>query len=298
MNKLAALALFLFSTSALAAPTPSGPKVVFVGDYITSAWAAQRPNPNWIFNGEPATPFSGNSGGVAAAFQANVVALHPNIVHIMVGVVDQSQSSDSLLRVITQTLLANLQTMVREARAANIQIILGLEPGGWSPENAVVAAYGAANNIPVVSYENVPMLGTNIYATGTYVPTAAGFAQMNQIANAEIATLNTPVQGGYLQNELQANYDWPAQANVNTWSPGAQIQFTPVGYYAGGVIYPQVNSNIVGATGAWTSSNPLVMYIGPTGMAWTLTPGTTIIRYTSPSGVAFSQWNMTIVEGN
>lgn len=289
MKTLFLSALVLSALTANAAPAPT--KVAFVGDYITTGWRAAAPNPNWTFYGQPAFPFAGDSGGVAGAFP-KVLATHPNVVHIMVGVVDQSQIDDGTLTITTQNLLGNIQTMVQEAKAANARVILGLEPGGWTPENAVVAAYGAANGILVLGYQGVPMQGTNIIDTSTYLPTPAGFAQMTQIATAAIATLNTPIQGGYLQNEVLATIDWPAQANVNTWGPGAQIQFTPIAYYAGGVTYPQLNPNIVGATGTWTSSNPLVIYIGPSGLAWTLSPGTAIIRYTSPGGIGFSEWVM------
>ena len=41
-------------------------------------------------------------------------------------------------------------------------------------------------------------------------------------------------------------------------------------------------------------SNPLVMYIGPTGRAWALSPGTAIIKYTAPNGIQFSEWIMYI----
>jgi uncharacterized protein YjdB len=47
-----------------------------------------------------------------------------------------------------------------------------------------------------------------------------------------------------------------------------------------------------GSTGTWTSSNPVVMYVNQHGLAWALSNGTTIIRYTSPNGVAFSKWIM------
>lgn len=291
MKTLFLSALVLSALTANAAPAPT--KVAFVGDYITTAWGVAAPNPNWTFYGEPASPFAGDSGGVAGAFP-KVLATHPNVVHIMMGVVDESQIDDATLTLTTQNLLANLQTMVREAKAANVRVILGLEPGGWSPENAAVAAYGAANGILVLGYQGVPMMGTNIIDTTTFVPTPAGFAQMTQIATAAIATLNAPLQGGYLQDQVLASIDWPAQPQVNTWGPGAQIQFTAIGTYAGGAIYPQTNANIVGATGTWTSSNPLVMYIGPTGLAWTLSAGTAIIRYTSPNGIGFSEWVMHI----
>jgi hypothetical protein len=49
--------------------------------------------------------------------------------------------------------------------------------------------------------------------------------------------------------------------------------------------------------GTWTSSNPLVITIDQTGYGLALTAGTTIIRYTSPNGVAFSEWIMYVGQG-
>src|ERR1700722_2288803 len=67
------------------------PKVVFIGDWITYNWTtAFAANSNWINQGT-LDFFSGNSGGTAARFQADVVSLRPDIVHIMVGVVDEAQ---------------------------------------------------------------------------------------------------------------------------------------------------------------------------------------------------------------
>jgi hypothetical protein len=103
---------------------------------------------------------------------------------------------------------------------------------------AAIEIRGAANNILVLDYENVQTMVGSIYVQQNFIPTPAGYAQMDQVVTQAIATLNTPLQGGYLQNELLQNGDWMPEANVNTWSPGAQIQFTAVGYYPGGVIYP------------------------------------------------------------
>jgi Bacterial Ig-like domain (group 2) len=58
-----------------------------------------------------------------------------------------------------------------------------------------------------------------------------------------------------------------------------------------------LNTNLQGASGTWTSSNPLVMYISPTGFAQALSPGKATVRYTSLNGVAFSEWIMYIGGG-
>ncbi len=308
---LAALALLLSAwmpvvSSAQTAPnfvrprTPNeapAPKVVFIGDWITYNWSsAFAANPNWINQGSPDF-FEGDSGATAARFQSDVVSLHPSIVHIMVGVVDEAQEDDALMALTTPDLVNNLNTMVQEAKAANIQVILGMEPPAVSQENAAIAAYGAANNIPVINYGAVQMASTDIYQEDAYVPTTAGYALMTQIAEATISTVNLTLKGGYLQNTQQANGNGAAENNVNPVVPGVYIQFTPIGEYNDGSLHPKLNTNFQGSNGTWTSSNPLVMYVSPTGMAWPLTPGTATIRYTSLGGVKFSEWIMYVIPG-
>jgi uncharacterized protein YjdB len=56
--------------------------------------------------------------------------------------------------------------------------------------------------------------------------------------------------------------------------------------------HPLLKTTINGSTGTWTSSNPVVMNINQKGLAWALSNGTTIIRYTSPAGVSFNEWVM------
>jgi hypothetical protein len=273
------------------------PKVVFIGDWITDNWtSAFADNPNWINQGT-LDFFGGNSGGTAARFLADVVSLHPDIVHIMVGVVDEAQQDDALMALTTPDLVNNLNTMVQEAKAANIQVVLGMEPPAVSPENAVIAAYGAANNIHVINYGAAQMATDDIYQGNAFVPTTAGYASMTQIAEAAISTLNLTLKSGYLQNVQQANGNGAAENNVNTVVPGVYIQFTPMGKYSDGNLYPMLNTNFRGSSGTWTSSNPLVMYVSPTGLAWPLTPGTATIRYTSLDGTKFSEWIMYVIPG-
>jgi hypothetical protein len=67
-----------------------------------------------------------------------------------------------------------------------------------------------------------------------------------------------------------------------------------MGVYSDGSQHPLLNSTINGSSGTWTSSNPLVMYVSQTRLAWANSPGTAIIRYTSPGGVNFSEWIMNV----
>lgn len=125
---------------------------------------------------------------------------------------------------------------------------------------------------------------------------------MTQMAAAVINTLNLKLEGGYLQDVEQANDRVNAGTpivNGNTVSTQALIQFTPYGVYSGlSAAQPMLNSNYAGATGTWASSNPLVMYVSQSGLAWALTAGTANITYTSPTGVKFSEWTMYVGDGN
>jgi lysophospholipase L1-like esterase len=318
----------LVPATALAATTPP-PKVVFIGDEITYGWTSGfAANPNWINKGVPSLTSNGegSSSGVLARFQSDVVSLHPAVVHIMIGAADAYIVYDSGFVYYVPQFWANLDAMVKEARAANIKVILGLEAqnfefaGNLEPLNAVIAAYGAANNIPVVNYEDalcactgsinpggVGYVGLGLApqqplivtpnGEGSSVPSAAGYSLMTQMAeNAiAIATMNLKIKSGYLQN-VQANNpnegtDGPTP-NVNTVESNAVIQFTPQGLYSDGVVRPLLSSSFAGSSGTWVSSNPLVMYVSQNGLAWALTPGTAAIMYTSPSGVRFNEWVM------
>jgi acyl-CoA thioesterase I len=330
---VALLAMFLSAflhTSAATAP----PKVVFIGDQFTYMWGATPPfaaNTNWVNQGWGADSNlwvncfmlcqGGTSGSALARFQTDVIDLHPAIVHIMVGVDDLAMDDDAeQVFGIATGFQTSLETMVSMAKAANIQVILGIEPLWWAtasppyPQqlNAIVAAYGAQNNIPVINYEDalckcVSSLGGPAYgSSATYNnpgagagPSLAGYALMTTMAEAVINTWGQTPGGGYLQNVELSNQPLniaapssPLQSNVNTVGPGFQLQFTPYGWYDNGLVEPFINSSYVGSSGTWASSNPLVMYVNQTGVAWALTPGTAAITYTSPSGVKFNEWIM------
>jgi hypothetical protein len=333
---LAFSALFLSAfLSASAANTP--PKVVFIGDWITYSWtSAFAANPNWINKGESEVGGQcctepGNATETFYRFQSDVVSLHPDIVHIMVGAGDSWIVYDSGFQLYIPGFLTSLDDMVKEARAANIKVVLGMEPqnfgfaGNLEPINAVIAAYGAANNIPVINYgdalcacigstlalqgyrysipsgtdaNNNPYLTVPNSDPGSQVPTALGYALMTQMAEEAITAMSYTLKSGYLQN-LQ--YDQPNECcdgfaiyNVNSVAPNAALQFTPEGVFSDGSVHPMLNSNFAGATGTWTSSNPLVMYVSPKGAAVALSQGTANITYTAPNGVRFSYWTMTV----
>jgi hypothetical protein len=336
---VAFLALFLsafFSASA----ANTAPKVVFIGDWITYSWtSAFAANPNWINKGVPESgeccDQPGTSADVLARFQSDVVSLHPAIVHIMVGTADANVVYPSGFQGYIPGFLINLDAMVKEAEAANIKVVLGIGAQNFEfasnvePINAVIAAYGAVHNIPVINYGDVlcGCVGSTLYLQGYYysqqlgatgtdannnpyltpvsdstagmqVPTALGYALMTQMAEEAITAMSYTLKSGYLQNlQYPEQYVGVGDVlyNVNSVAPHSLLQFTPEGVFTDGSLHPMLNSNFAGTTGTWTSSNPLVMYISPKGAAVALSQGTANITYTAPNGVRFSYWTMTVV---
>jgi hypothetical protein len=281
--------LLLFVASAVATTAPPAQKVVFVGDQVTSLWPLTQTNPNWINLGQ----VNARAGELPLQQAIN---LHPNNIHIMVGEVDESYGDMGMEPVLAiPSFFGALQGMVDEVRAANIQVILGMEPQiNGLPLNEVISAYGAQQGIPVISY-NVPTTLNNGYI-GNQIPTAAGYQQMTALLENVLPTVGLQLGGGYLQNTAQNTGGAPIFTNVNSVNPFTAVSFTAVGWFNNNpALQQQINTNLQGANGTWTSSNPLVMTISQQGGAQALTYGTTIIRYTSFNGVQFSEWVMNVV---
>jgi hypothetical protein len=272
-------------------------------------------------------PQSGSSGAILHRFKTDAIDLHPAIVHIMAGSDDVDFVSDEGAQYISPSFLDAMQQMIKMAKAANIQVILGIESPQWPDEgsgylttlNSIVATLGLQNNIPVINYADALCacvsstggigIGENFAVTGgqymtpipppnlleAYQPTPEGYALMTQMAEATIDTLGLTLQSGYLQDAEQANQANPINpVNTNVVGTEAVIQFTPYGQYNNGVVEPLINSTYAGSTGTWESSNPLVMYISQTGLATSLSQGYAVITYKSPSGVKFNEWVMEV----
>ena len=352
MNKLCLLACLLMPLVANAQPAP---KVVFIGDYITAQWAsAFAANPNWINQGNPTALYLGSYEDVLTNFQTNVVSLHPAAVHVLIGLSNAVTTDDASTPYTVPGVLGELQGIVQAAKAANIKVILGIEPyiPGLDAQylqqiDSVIATYGAANNIPVINYADafcgcvsaVSLSGIDPYTnpagetfdvfaipgdvfgqygggpyfepsppgifngiltpfpgSGDWIITPTGYNLMTQMAEATINTMNLKLVTGWLSNTVQPNINLgiynPPPINVNTVPEPAVVKFTPIGYYSDGSQHPLINTTFQGSSGTWTSSNPLVMYINQAGLAWAVSQGTAIIRYTSPTGVSFSEWIM------
>jgi hypothetical protein len=331
----------LLVVSAASAATP--PKIVFYGDQVTVNWPLPAGYINKGvpgYNTGPGSTTGFDATDAAAPFQAEVVSLHPTIVHIMVGQNDASEAHDADYQLKTPQVIAAMTQMVQAAKAANIKMIIGSVMPGEVPNtemNEALAAFAAANGVPFISYSDVlcsclesastgaiagpgtewvpsgpdctdgcglPLLTTSPLAPpGAFgapeyevIPTATGYALMTQMAEVAIAeTTGATIKGGYLQNQTLPGTDvsdYPA--NVNTGSSSSQYQFTPVAVFTDGSTHPLQNSTVAGSSGTWTSSNPQAVFITQTGLATALGAGTSIIKYTAPNGVMFSEWIMYI----
>jgi hypothetical protein len=64
------------------------------------------------------------------------------------------------------------------------------------------------------------------------LPSTAGYAQMNQLAEAAVATVNLTLKSGWLQDvEISNETVNGSPLNVNTVSPPAVVQITPIGLF-------------------------------------------------------------------
>ncbi len=151
---------------------PDPPSVVFIGDSITAIWGSgqQGPqfaqHPNWIDKG-----ISGQkSSQVFARFQSDVIDLHPEIVHILVG------TNDVYPGWTLQPSAANVEAMVQMAQTHGIHVILATIPpwgcdasqcGGADGSDSTLSRYGRINTwnawieqfalsqaIPVIDYHS------------------------------------------------------------------------------------------------------------------------------------------------
>jgi lysophospholipase L1-like esterase len=199
------------------------PKVVFIGDDTTLNWFPQTAL--WINKGVAGD----TSGKMLARFQTDVIDLHPDIVHILLGTYDVSSETPWQVACGPATgataTCANLDAMVTMAQAAKIKVIIGT-PTPWGSGSLATqlqnqAATVAKGNeeflcqslryrvqydplyagIPLVDYNQVlsgggpgdsPFL-PNLTDNGID-PNAAGYALMTPLAETAIAALK--VGGG------------------------------------------------------------------------------------------------------
>lgn len=192
---------------------PDPPSVVFIGDSITAIWGAGpqfAEHPNWVDQG-----ISGqNSSQVLGRFQTDVIDLHPEIVHILVGTNDVYPGwvlhpSDPN----ATNSPANVDAMVRLAQASGIHVILAtIPPWGCDASycttaegadstptrydrinawNAWLEQYALSKGIPVVDYHSALLAPDgehyvpNLTLEGVH-PSAAGYVVMTPMVEGPI----------------------------------------------------------------------------------------------------------------
>lgn len=177
------------------------PKVVFMGDSITQFWSAGDPE---LFG--PGIVNRGISGQTTSQmvlrFWQDVVALKPEIVHIMAGTNDLAENTGF---VSDETYKANIRSMVTMARDNGIAVVLASIPPadsfGWRPSlkpaerievlNQWLAEYAAQTGSVYVDYhslltDNGSQMAPQFTPDGVH-PNAPGYAAMQAAAQKAIA---------------------------------------------------------------------------------------------------------------
>jgi hypothetical protein len=110
-------------------------RVVFVGDQVTVNMftpAFQQQHPNWTNAG-----VAGETTAQAlAAFQAQCIAPHPQVCHVMIGLNDFLAALNAYAPEPDEQMEADILQMAQEASAAGIELVLATEfPSwyGWEP---------------------------------------------------------------------------------------------------------------------------------------------------------------------
>ena len=218
------------------------------------------------------------------------------------------------------------EKIIKTAQAANLKIIVGLEPFSWFGTvhylNEWTALYCHSHNIPVIDYASAlggAGLGPYGYKdtqpvylaqpqsdpnTGqeTALLTSAGYDLITDMALTQIGltTGAFTLKGGYLNANVlnNAGGDARVQYGANQALTTSPIQFTPYGIYSDGKtrIMNNEQASPFGGLGTWSSSNPVVVSIPQygSGLAKGYGSGTAMVLFMAPDGHVFSGWGMTV----
>ncbi len=177
------------------------PRAVFIGDSITENWLAA--DPDFFAHGNLDRGISGQtSPQVLVRFYQDVVALHPAVVHIMVGTNDIAGNTGPTSPIAFQNAV---RAMVDLARANGIVVILGsitpsiqfgwqpaVSPGPWVAQlNAWLKDYAKSAGMVYADYHTALAgpageLPAEFGADGVH-PNAAGYAVMRGVAQRALA---------------------------------------------------------------------------------------------------------------
>ncbi len=178
------------------------PRVVFIGDSITENWL--HADPNFFVHGNLDRGISGQtSPQLLVRFWQDVVALHPRVVHIMVGTNDIAGNTGPTS---PEAYKYAVRAMVDVAKANNIAVILGSIPPsaafGWQPAvkpapwitslNQWLKDYAKERGLVFADYHSALAgpageLPAEFGPDGVH-PNPAGYAIMRGVAERAIAT--------------------------------------------------------------------------------------------------------------
>jgi hypothetical protein len=99
------------------------------------------------YNTGPGAATGFDATDAAAAFQSDVVSLHPTIVHIMVGQNDASEAHDADYQLKTPQVIAAMTQMLQAAKAANIKVIIGSVMPGALARGSLARATQSATRL-------------------------------------------------------------------------------------------------------------------------------------------------------
>jgi lysophospholipase L1-like esterase len=171
------------------------PPVVFIGDSLPANWSTGAPatwEPDWVNRGIGGQ----TSREVRARFAQDALALHPRVVHILVGVNDIGKPGAMLPLAETE---ANIAAMVLEAKAAGVRVVLGtvqrIPPWAWKTNaaggesaierlNVWIKAYAGRTNAVVADYWSAADPSQTV--DGIH-PTRAGYMMMARVAREALA---------------------------------------------------------------------------------------------------------------
>jgi lysophospholipase L1-like esterase len=182
-------------------PPASAGRVVFLGDSITDNWKNLDPE---LFRNDRLDRgiSSQTTGQMLLRFRADVLDLHPAVVHILAGTNDIAGNTGATSLAIIQ---GNIATMAELARAHGVRVILAsilpVAQYGWhsqvqpiasiSAMNEWLRAYAAREHYTYVDYYAVLNDGQGGFKAALAYdgvhPNPAGYAAMHALAEAAIA---------------------------------------------------------------------------------------------------------------
>lgn len=182
------------------------PRIVFMGDSITENWTLADPR---LFTGGVVNRGIGGqtTPQMLVRFRADVIALKPQVVHIMAGTNDIAGNTGPTT---LQDVKNNIVSMVELARASSIRVVLASIPPAatfnWRPQlnpvpqideiNAWLREYAQQNRLQYIDY-HAALAGPSgelraaLGNDGVH-PNRDGYRIMRKILEAQLAPLISP----------------------------------------------------------------------------------------------------------